>query len=112
MAPHLSPKKTWEGWIGGLSVAIVGSTVIAGLGGFDWIHGAVLGLLIAALAPFGDLGVSMIKRQAGVEDSSKLIPGHGGVFDRLDSLLVASVVGYYYVLLVIHPAKLCMPLAK
>ena len=96
MAPHLSPKKTWEGFAGGIVIGLLGGPILTGLCGLGWWHGAVLGLLLATLAPLGDLGVSMIKRQAGVKDSSNLIPGHGGVFDRIDSLLIAAMLGYYY----------------
>lgn len=102
MAPRISPKKTWEGMVGGIVVSIVGSAIIAALGNLGWIHGALLGLLISTLAPLGDLGVSMIKRQAGVKDTSNLIPGHGGVFDRVDSLLIAAAIGTYYVTLVMQ----------
>jgi phosphatidate cytidylyltransferase len=96
MAPRLSPKKTWEGQIGGIAVAAVSGPILTGLGGLGWVHGVILGLLISVLAPLGDLGVSMIKREAGVKDSGNLIPGHGGAFDRMDSMLVAGVVAYYY----------------
>ncbi|MBN1582967.1 MAG: phosphatidate cytidylyltransferase [Anaerolineae bacterium] len=102
MAPHLSPKKTWEGMAGGIVVSIVGSAIIAVLGSLNWVHGALLGLLVSTLAPMGDLGVSMIKRQVGVKDTSNLIPGHGGVFDRIDSLLIAAIVGYYYIIWVMQ----------
>jgi phosphatidate cytidylyltransferase len=96
MAPRLSPKKTWEGMAGGIVVALISGPILTGLLGLGWWHGAILGLLLSTLAPLGDLGVSMIKRQAGVKDSSNLIPGHGGAFDRVDSLLIAAIVGYYY----------------
>jgi phosphatidate cytidylyltransferase len=56
-----------------------------------------LGALVATIAPFGDLAKSMVKRQAGVKDFSSLIPGHGGMFDRIDSLLFVAPVVYYYV---------------
>jgi phosphatidate cytidylyltransferase len=96
MAPRLSPKKTWEGFAGGIAVALVAGPLLTGLGGLGWLHGALLGLLLSVLTPLGDLGVSMIKRQVGVKDSSNLIPGHGGAFDRVDSLLITAIVGYYY----------------
>jgi phosphatidate cytidylyltransferase len=98
MAPVVSPKKTWEGVLGG----VVGSTVGALLGHFWFfqrlplVHALALGLLLCAAGIVGDLGESMLKRTAGVKDSSALLPGHGGVLDRIDSLLVAAPVLYYY----------------
>ena len=61
-------------------------------------HSLILGLLIAAIAPVGDLVISMVKRQVGAKDSGNIIPGHGGALDRLDSILWAAVIGHYYVL--------------
>jgi phosphatidate cytidylyltransferase len=104
---RLSPKKSWEGWLGG----IVFATPIAAAFAYGWgqfygpqsamqpWHGAVLGLALAAFSVLGDLGESMIKRQFGVKDSSDLIPGHGGLFDRLDSTLWGAVIGYYVIVL-------------
>jgi phosphatidate cytidylyltransferase len=99
---YLSPKKTWEGtiggWFGGLAAtALLGHWLV----GLPWIHGLILGALIATAAPFGDLAKSMIKRQAGVKDFSSLIPGHGGMFDRIDSLLFVAPVVYYYATLIL-----------
>jgi phosphatidate cytidylyltransferase len=96
LAPRLSPKKTWEGYAGGILGGILGGALLMGLGGLGWGHGAILGLLEATIAPIGDLGISLIKRQVGVKDTGTLIPGHGGALDRVDATLVASVLGYYY----------------
>lgn len=95
--PRISPKKTWEGSIGGIIVGILGTTLIAWLAGLPVVHGAAVGALVPIVTPFGDLAISMMKRQVGVKDSGSLIPGHGGMLDRMDSLLVSAVVVYYYV---------------
>jgi phosphatidate cytidylyltransferase len=98
MAPSISPNKTWEGAVGGLLSGIVGALVIRyGLWPELALHRAVVaGLLLAAVGILGDLAVSMLKRTSGVKDSSRLIPGHGGVLDRTDSLLFAAPILYYY----------------
>ena len=102
LSPVLSPGKTCEGAVGGLLLAVAASyflgTVWMGL--FGWIQALVYGLLIAIAAPAGDLVVSVFKRDSGVKDSSKLIPGHGGVLDRFDSLLFTvpvSVIFRYFI---------------
>lgn len=95
--PRISPKKTWEGLIAGT----VGVLIAAPLLSWWWLGlnpwwGLLLGALAAAAAPFGDFAVSLLKRMARIKDSSQLIPGHGGVLDRLDSLLfVFPVVTYF-----------------
>jgi phosphatidate cytidylyltransferase len=100
--PYLSPKKTWEGTIGGWFGGVA-ATLLLGhwLVGLPWGHGLALGALVATLAPFGDLVKSMVKRQMKVKDFSSLIPGHGGMFDRIDSLLFVAPVIYYYATLVL-----------
>jgi phosphatidate cytidylyltransferase len=95
--PAISPKKTVEGAVAGLvcsvPVMVVGGTFLLGL---PWWHAAVLGLLIGVTAQIGDLVESQMKRLARVKDSSHLIPGHGGVLDRLDSALFPPIVVFLY----------------
>jgi phosphatidate cytidylyltransferase len=99
---HVSPKKTLEGAIGGLVAgAVVATTALVLIGQPVW-SSLIVGLLVPAAATFGDLGESLIKRQAGVKDSGRLIPGHGGALDRLDSLLFAAVVMYIYAALALR----------
>jgi len=94
--PRLSPKKTWEGTIGGWFCGVAVTLLVGLYIGLGFVHGLVLGALVCALLPLGDLAVSMMKRNVGVKDTSGLIPGHGGMLDRIDSLLFAVVVVYYY----------------
>lgn len=106
MTPRLSPKKTWEGYAGSVLIGGLGGAVLAacwriGAGPESlvmWQTGALVGALVGALGPLGDVGVSMLKRQIGVKDASDLLYGHGGALDRMDSWLVAVPVGYYFVL--------------
>ncbi len=108
MAPTLSPGKTWEGYVAGIISGGILTGLLASLwrigAGTDTMltgwHGVFLGSVIAILAPLGDLGVSMIKRAVGAKDSGNIIPGHGGALDRVDSVLWAAVIGYYYVQIV------------
>jgi len=88
LAPKISPKKTWEGAIGGFVTGIL-SVVLLGhlLLDISMGYGFILGVFLVIAATLGDLAESVIKRQIGVKDSSTLIPGHGGVLDRIDSLL-------------------------
>lgn len=106
LAPKTSPNKTWEGYFGGLIFGSLGSLGLvllferiyhAGLS-ISPLQGALLGLAISAFIPLGDLTESMIKRPAGEKDSGNIMPGHGGFFDRLDSLFWAAPIGYYLVL--------------
>lgn len=95
---HISPAKTQEGVIGGtLAVVAVTTALVTGLGGAPAL-GAMLGVVIAASAQAGDLAESMLKRAAGAKDSGRLIPGHGGMLDRIDSFLFAAPAAVLYVL--------------
>jgi len=93
LAPKISPSKTWSGLVGAIIAALIASATIgdrAGIVGVPlWI-----GLFMGLIAQLGDLGESWMKRRAGVKDSGRLIPGHGGIFDRVDGLLpVALILG-------------------
>jgi phosphatidate cytidylyltransferase len=87
---HISPNKTWSGVIGGTIAALLVGSVLAWAAGQLATTGFILGFLIAVTAQAGDLAESVIKRAAGAKDSSNLIPGHGGVLDRVDSFLFAG----------------------
>lgn len=93
MAPSISPKKSWEGFAGSVGLAMVGGALSIWLMlHHPWWQGAVLGAVIAIVATAGDLTESLIKRDLGVKDMGTLLPGHGGVMDRMDSLLPSAVV--------------------
>jgi phosphatidate cytidylyltransferase len=94
LAPSISPSKTWEGYIGGAITALVGGAVIGYISPLGLLNGTITGLLIGAFSVMGDLIESLIKREAHAKDSGRLIPGHGGVFDRIDSLLWAAVISF------------------
>ncbi len=95
MAPVISPKKSWEGFVGSLVFqSIVGVLLFVYLLGQPWWQGLVTGLVMTVVATFGDFAESAIKRDLGVKDMSNLIPGHGGLMDRLDSILPNVVAGW------------------
>ena len=96
LAPVISPNKTIEGSLGGTVMCMVFSLGIGLAIGLPWYHAMILGLLIAVFAQIGDLCESMIKRDAGVKDSSNVLPGHGGFLDRCDSYILTIPVVYYY----------------
>jgi phosphatidate cytidylyltransferase len=99
LAPRVSPKKTVEGAAGGVAAAalFLGAAGPLILPGFPRIGLAGLGVAVSLLGICGDLFESQLKRSAGVKDSSQLIPGHGGVLDRVDALLFAIPAFYLYV---------------
>jgi phosphatidate cytidylyltransferase len=97
----LSPKKTWEGFAAGVIAclligAIAGYLAMRWVGVIGPVHGLVVGLLAAIVGPFGDLAISMMKRDVSAKDSSQIIPGHGGFLDRTDSLMFIVATTYYY----------------
>ncbi len=95
---QVSPKKTWEGTIGGTLLSMLSayflSTIFLSINLTNWL---AIGLLISTFATLGDLTESMFKRQANVKDSGNIMPGHGGVLDRFDGLLLAAPVIYFYI---------------
>ncbi len=95
MAPSVSPKKSWEGFGGSVfSAAVGGALLLSLLLDATWWQGAIFGAVIAVVAVVGDLGESMIKRDLKIKDMSQLLPGHGGLMDRLDSILFAVPAAY------------------
>jgi phosphatidate cytidylyltransferase len=107
MTPRLSPKKSWEGYFAGVLTSVIvgaffsyafsslGPQALSGL--ITPLQGGFLGLVIGALAPLGDLGESMLKRQGGLKDSSNIFPGHGGFLDRIDSWIWGAALGYFVI---------------
>ncbi len=98
----ISPKKTWEGALGGEVGAIVTMGVLGTVVGLHPVHAVVLGAVIGIAGSLGDLAESVIKRQFGAKDSGAVIPGHGGLLDRIDSLLFAAVFAFYYLRLIMR----------
>jgi phosphatidate cytidylyltransferase len=102
LCPKISPKKTIEGSIGG----ILGSVLLCGLFGYFveprlLIHCIIIGILGGVVSQFGDLTASIFKRKMGIKDYGNLIPGHGGILDRFDSVLFTAPMVYYYIMLII-----------
>jgi phosphatidate cytidylyltransferase len=99
LAPAISSGKTWEGAIGGLLASIVASFIISTIFTlpFSYWQIALVGFIISVFAQLGDLVESLLKRNTGVKDAGKLIPGHGGILDRLDSLIFTGVIVYYFI---------------
>jgi phosphatidate cytidylyltransferase len=107
LASAISPAKTWEGAIGGLISAILAAIVIAMVLNlispftFKYWQIMLLGFLVSIFAQIGDLVESLLKRNTGVKESGNLLPGHGGILDRFDSLIFVGAVVYYYVIWVV-----------
>jgi phosphatidate cytidylyltransferase len=104
LAPSISPGKTWEGAIGGLLGAVGVSflfllpTPVTLTSQLNWWQAIILGLLVSIFGQVGDLVESLLKRNTGAKDSGTLIPGHGGILDRMDSIVFAVVVVYYWII--------------
>src|SRR5207253_705712 len=107
LAPSISPRKSWEGAIGAtLILLLVSVGILAGLAPFKAGGSGVgraigLALVISVFAPLGDLAESLLKRDLGLKDMGSLIPGHGGVLDRIDSILFAAPAAFYFFRLVL-----------
>jgi len=102
LAPNISPGKTWEGSVGGIVGAIIVSILFFTPTPFHlplvYWQAIVLSILVSIFGQIGDLVESLLKRNMGVKDSGRLMPGHGGILDRLDSIIFAGIVVYYYVI--------------
>lgn len=102
LAPTISPKKTWEGSVGSVIFAVgVGVAMSVLVLGAPWYVGVVLGIVTVIFGTLGDLLESMIKRDVGIKDMSSILPGHGGVMDRLDSMLVAAPAAWLVLFLMV-----------
>jgi phosphatidate cytidylyltransferase len=98
LLPKVSPRKTWEGFLGGLAASIASALILRGLGfhALSFWECGVLGLLAGVIGPMGDLSESLLKRALGFKDSGRLMPGHGGILDRIDALLFNAVLVFAF----------------
>ncbi len=95
---RISPKKTWEGFFGGIIIACVAAVFLSGwLGVVDKIHWVIIAIIISVFGTYGDLIESMLKRSTGVKDSGNIMPGHGGFLDRFDSAIVSFPLVYLFI---------------
>src|SRR3954451_18270654 len=106
MAPTISPKKSWEGFGGSVAACIGGGLLfVTVLLHASWWQGVVFGLAVVCSATIGDLGESMVKRDLGIKDMGTLLPGHGGLMDRLDSLLPTAAVAWFLLTKFVPPSR-------
>jgi phosphatidate cytidylyltransferase len=98
LSPRLSPKKTVEGYVGGIVAGTLVAVITALILDLPPLLAGLAGLAVSVLGLFGDLSISLLKREAGMKDSGKLFPGHGGALDRLDSLIWSAAIVYYLVI--------------
>jgi phosphatidate cytidylyltransferase len=101
--PHISPNKTWEGCAGGMLACLIATIAVGGAMGLPLLQMVLLGLVMGPLGQLGDFCKSLIKREIGVKDFGSIIPGHGGMLDRFDSLLFSMPVAYLYFRLFVLP---------
>ena len=107
ITPRLSPNKSWEGYLGGIVFGVFVGIVLSLLLsktrlflGMSLVHSVMLSFLISAITIFGDVFISMLKRVAGIKDSGRMIPGHGGILDRFDTWIWAVTIAFYFVKLI------------
>ncbi len=98
LSPRLSPNKTVEGYIGGIVFGTAFTVILAYFMQLPLAVALIIGLLVSAVSPMGDLGISLLKREAGVKDSGTIFRGHGGALDRVDSLIWSVAMAFYVVL--------------
>ena len=96
MAPNISPTKTWEGSIGGLCMSVLGGSLMGWWLHLPLVHTVILAFLCGVSGQIGDLCESALKRDLGIKDFRTVMPGHGGVLDRIDSILFSAPLAYYY----------------
>jgi phosphatidate cytidylyltransferase len=102
LAPSISPAKSWEGAVGGFAAALAAGAVAGALiGRLGVAHGLAIGAINGLLAPAGDLAESMAKRELGIKDSGRLLPGHGGVLDRIDAIMFCAPATLLYLRLIV-----------
>ncbi len=97
LAPRLSPNKTIEGYVGGIVASVAVTLILAYILGLSLPLAGIVGLAVSTLSVVGDLSISLLKREAGVKDTGKLFPGHGGALDRFDTLIWAVAIAFYLI---------------
>jgi phosphatidate cytidylyltransferase len=97
LSPRLSPKKTVEGYIGGIVFGTLITAIVASILEMALIPVIILSLVISIATPAGDLGISLLKREAEVKDSGQFLPGHGGALDRVDTILWSVTIAFYLI---------------
>jgi phosphatidate cytidylyltransferase len=100
LSPRLSPKKTVEGYVGGIIFGTLITAIAATILGMDTIPVIILSVVIGILTPAGDLGISLLKREADVKDSGQFLPGHGGALDRIDTIVWSVTIAFYLIPLI------------